>query len=146
MNSRIRNILVGALAFVAFGVSQSSAQQPDLTAPPVQAAYSGSVGDWALGRWVGEFVTPRPERETGFWELVVEKGGNGKVGCRWARPDQISNAAWVKECSIGAATVKISTSTGTTFKFQLEGADLKGTGIARKTVPAPIILKKRSPI
>lgn len=102
------------------------AQTPAST--PASTAYQGTVGDWALGRWIGyqyldaNFTRLNPEDRV----LIVTKLPDGRVGCQWATPAGIARAGYSARCEITASKMTLRTPSNVDIELNREGAELEG--------------------
>lgn len=100
--TRLLSLTASAFQGCIYALSESVPTEP-------QTAYSGMVGDWALGRWNGLEV--RNVQGVGLQSsalgLIVEKQRNGKVFCRFGEPDVVFVALWAAQCAITADSVRV---------------------------------------
>ncbi|GEP61207.1 hypothetical protein [Reyranella soli] len=126
-------------AFQAGVAAQSIPQQ---TNPAT--AYTGTVGDWALGRWNGLAVRNTKGGsaiDTASFVLIIRKQQDGKAVCRFAPVQYADVAPWAPECTTTADSIRLlslsgpgtasGTATGTTIRLSRTGRDgLEGNMIA----------------
>lgn len=109
--------------------AQPSAQAPAAApaTPPATSAYTGNVGDWAIGRWVGyRYLDAAYTRmTTADRVLVIARAADGNVGCQWGTPASLAKAGWAP-CVIDASSIVISPAAGTRVELSRDGAELEG--------------------
>lgn len=95
--------------------------------PPT--AYTGSTGDWALGRWNGLQV--RNVQGVGIqstqYSLMIERQSNGKVFCRFNTPEVVHITLWARACRITPDAADITSGPIQLVLQRLEGNRLEGT-------------------
>jgi hypothetical protein len=95
------------------GGAKPNAEPPEKDSEAL-AAYTGTVGDWALGRWNGLVVRNAKGGtaiDTVSFVLIIRKQQDGKVVCRFAPIQYADVAPWVPECAITADSVGLTTLT-----------------------------------
>lgn len=99
-------------------VTSAMAQTMSPTSDP-ETAYTGSVGDWALGRWKG--LAARNIQGAGLtsvpFVLVIEKQQSSKVFCRYTPVEHADVAPWSSRCIITADSITVTTLTNTSVRL-----------------------------
>lgn len=108
----------GMLAIAMVAVVDVTAEAQE--GKPV-SAYQGTVGDWALGRWVGTLVQQiQGERLHSLPRVVVvERYPDGWVGCKFTEPQNAAGQFFMPKCSIDASSITMITRTNTSATFTL---------------------------
>lgn len=122
--------LLFTLALLPVCASPAFAQTPT----PVSTAYEGSVGDWALGRWVGVRYADSTYTSLTTEErvLTVARLPDGKVGCQWSSSAETSPAQWATECVVTANSITVR-SPQAHVELDRHGAELDGRYVAAGT-------------
>jgi hypothetical protein len=111
---------------------------------PKESAYEGSVGDWALGRWEGYIFTNyhatslKPEPRI----LIIQRQPDGKVGCRWAIPENLPKVGWAPRCRITAIGLSLETTANSEVVLDRTGAELDGRMLSKNSTRYRANLKK----
>lgn len=104
-NVRSRELTLTSSAFPGCVYALAEAAPSD----PV-SAYSGSQGDWALGRWNGLQV--RNVQGVGLqsspYSLIIERQSIGKVFCRFNIPEAVHITLWASKCRITSDAVDVT--------------------------------------
>lgn len=114
------------IALASAAASPAFAQTP--ASAPASSAYQGTVGDWALGRWTGyRYLDANFTRlATEDRVLIVTKLPDGRVGCQWAAPNELSRTGWATRCEITASKITLRTPGNADVVLDREGAELEG--------------------
>lgn len=123
-NVQSRTLTMTASAFPGclYALSESAPSDPP-------TAYTGSTGDWALGRWNGLQV--RNVQGVGIqstnYSLMIERQSNGKVFCRFNTPELVHITLWARMCRITPDAADIASGPIQLALQRLEGNKLEGT-------------------
>jgi hypothetical protein len=104
-NVRTRDLTLTSSAFPNCVYALAGSAPSD---PP--SAYSGSQGDWALGRWNGLQVrnVGGVGLQSSPFSLMVERQSSGKVFCRFNIPEAVHITLWASRCRITAGAVDVT--------------------------------------
>lgn len=118
------------------GVTASKAPGCNYTLVPAtggaRSAYSGNVGDWALGRWEGTIsqVAGNAYGSMGLTSgprtLIIQRDSSGQVSCFWFIPADGQQPT--KQCTVKANGISLITIASSVVELYPTGSDtLQGT-------------------
>ena len=95
----------------------------------LNAAWAQTPGeDWALGEWHGSIVDAiGHELDYAKRVLIVARGTNGVLTCRWDFPEKIADAPVLSKCVIDAEGITLDTTANSTVSLSRSGSSLVGT-------------------
>lgn len=123
-NVRSRELTLTSSAFpgCVYALAESAPSDP-------LSAYSGSQGDWALGRWNGLQVrnVGGVGLQSSPYSLIVERQSSGKVFCRFNNPEIVHITLWASKCRVTSDAVDITSGPAELALVRVAGGRLEGT-------------------